>query len=488
MKIMSIENLQPKHLWESFSNVCKIPHPSGHEKALCAYIKKMADELGLEAMIDHVGNLIIKKPATPGMENCKGVILQAHLDMVPEVDSDVIHDFLKDPIQPYVDGEWVKAKGTTLGADNGIGVAAIMAVMQAKNLKHGPLEALLTVSEETALTGAFGLQPGILKGEILLNLDNYMDNLVIGCAGGKNVNVKMQYAKASVPVDSVAIKVNISGLKGGHSAGDIHLPRGNAIKLMTHLLLDANNKYPIAIATFNGGTAHNAIPREAEAVVVVPRAYAQDFLKLANETADYLKNELKNLKTSLKTFAAEVAMPDHVLAAEFQRKLLFALSLCPSGVIGMSADIPGLVETSNNLAVIKFDVDAAVIEIRTFQRGSIEFIRKDVSNLVKMLFDFIGAEVSEGFSFPAWTPNKRSPIVKLVQEIYEKNNGKKPEITATHGGLETGVFLCNYPHLDMVSIGATMQDEHSPSEKVNIKSVAKFWELLTEILANISKI
>lgn len=485
---MGIENLEPRQVWENFSNICKIPHPSKHEAKLCAYLKKTAGDLGLETVVDKVGNLIIRKPATAGMENCRGVILQAHLDMVPQANSDVEHDFTKDPIQPYVDGEYVKAKGTTLGADNGMAIAAIMAVMQAKNLKHGPLEALLTTNEECGLDGASGLESGLLKGDVLLNLDHEEDSAVIGCAGGNYLGAKLKYTKSFIPWDSVAIKVNISGLKGGHSAVDIHLPRGNAIKIMTRLLLAASKKYPLAISSFNSGTAHNAIPREAEAVVVVPRVHEQDFIEMAESSANFIKSKITSIKSKLKIEAVKVPLPDHVLEPAFQRNLLFMLYLCPSGLLGMSVEIPGLVETSNNLGMIKFNEKEAAIDIVTFQRSSVEFIMQDVTNEIETLFSFFGAEITMGFNFSSWSPSLKSPILKLVQDKYHELRDKQLVITGTHGGLECGVIKEKYPHLDIVSIGPDIYGAHSPDERVKIKSVADFWVLLTKVLESINQL
>jgi dipeptidase D len=454
-----LSNLEPKNLWDNFTQICAIPHPSKKEQKLVKFMQEFGNKLGLETIIDEVGNVIIKKPATEGMENHKGVVLQAHLDMVPQKNSDVTHDFEKDPIQAYVDGEWVTAKDTTLGADNGIGVAAIMAILQAKDLGHGPIEALFTVDEEAGMNGAFGFKKGILQGDILLNLDTEVDGeFFIGCAGGVNTNIKLKYSEVPKVKNTIAFKLTLSGLKGGHSGVDIHLGRGNANKIIARLLWETSDKF---------------IPQEQE----------NDFINFVKTFTNTIKDELSTADPGLKITVDKTNGINSVMDKNIQDQLLNAIYVCPNGVLTMSKEIPGLVETSTNLACLK--VANGNVDILTSQRSSLASLKTMAANMVGTAFKLIDAEVEYSSDYPGWKPNPNSIIVKIMQRIYQEKYGEAPKITAIHAGLECGLLGDRYPNLDMISFGPTIMNPHSPDEKVNIASVAKFWDLLVETLKNI---
>jgi dipeptidase D len=481
-------NLQPKQLWQYFAQICQIPHPSKKEQQLTKFMQEFGQGLGLETIVDEAGNIVIRKPATSGMEGHKGVILQAHLDMVPQKNTEVEHDFAKDPIEAYVDGEWVKARGTTLGADNGIGLAAIMTVLQAKNIKHGPIEALFTSDEETAMIGAKALKAGILQGDILLNLDSETDGeFFIGCAGGIDTIAKSTYTKekvgATLAVTLISFKISVTGLKGGHSGGDIHLGRGNANKIMNRLLWGASEKYGLRIANIYGGGLRNAIPRESVAVVTVPPTEENNFMNFIKEFTDIIKNELSTADPELKIEAVKTEQPDSLIDKETQNKLLNAIYACPHGVLEMSKDIPDLVETSANLATV--DIANGNIEIDTSQRSSIASAKQMASNMVSSLFSLIGADIENYGDYPGWQPDPNSSIVSVISKIYQEKYRKAPEIKAIHAGLECGLLKSKYPNLDMISFGPTILGAHSPDEKVNIATVTKFWDILVATLENI---
>jgi dipeptidase D len=484
MSINALSELQPKDFWENFAAICKIPHPSGKEAKLCWFIKNFSENLGLKTLVDEAGNLIVKKPATVGMENCKGVILQAHLDMVPQKNAEVEHDFAIDPIQPYVDGEWVKAKGTTLGADDGFGVASIMAVLQSETLKHGPLEALFTVDEEVGLSGAYALKPGILSGEILLNLDGEAeDELTIGSAGGIFIDGEFVYNKSAVPQNVQTLTIKVNGLKGGHSAVAIDKPIANAIKILGRLLWLSKRKFALNLIAIDGGTAYNAIPREASAVVTLDSEQYEAFKDFAAKHCGFLATnfvELQGLQIEVSTAGSTA---NFIIEPQDQEMLLNVLYACPHGIIGMSKSIPGLIETSTNLAMIKTDENS--FKVSVMSRSAVEFLVDDMINTNTALFNLRGGRVKVSDKFPAWQPIPSLPIVELMTQIYTKKFGQKPKITATHAGLECGVFLLSYPNLQMVSFGPIVEDPHSPNERLNIKSVGKYWEFLTAVLENI---
>lgn len=479
-------SLQPAALWNHFEDICKIPHPSKKEQKLGEFIVNWAKGLGLETKVDEVGNIIIRKPATPGMENRKGIVLQGHIDMVPQKNNDTAHDFEKDPITPWIDGEWVKAKGTTLGADNGIGVAAAMAVLEAKDLVHGQIEALFTIDEETGMTGAFGLKSGLFTGEILMNLDTEEEgDLCVGCAGGTNANIKMKYADEPVPAESQALKVTVKGLKGGHSGVDIHLERANANKLLNRILWYAYNNMGLRLASIDGGSLRNAIPREASAVVTLPKVNLEQFQKFVKEFTATVINEYKNVEESITIVAENVASPANVMDGRATFTLLNAIYATPNGVIRVSQDMKGLVETSTNLAIVKSENHS--ISIQCLLRSSVDSAKEDLERMIAGVYNLAGAESVFDGKYPGWKPNMDSPILKEMLAAYEKQFGNKPHIGAVHAGLECGLLGGVYKNWDMISFGPTICFPHSPDEKVNIPSVKKFWDFLVETLKNAPK-
>lgn len=480
----SIRDLNPKALWNNFADICAIPHPSKKEEKIIAYAKDFGEKLGLKTVVDELGNVIIRKPATPGMENRKMVCLQGHLDMVPQANSSTQHNFETDPIQAYVDGEWVRAKDTTLGADNGIGVAAALSVLQATDLEHGPIEVLLTVDEETGLTGAFGLKPDVLKGDILINMDSEDEGeLYVGCAGGVNTNVKIAYKEETAPADSKAYELNVSGLKGGHSGMDIALGRGNSNKLMNRLLWKAARNYGLRLAAMEGGNLRNAIPRECVATVYVPSAKADEFEAYVNDLDATVRNELKGVDAKVQIKATATNSTAKVMDTASQEKLLNAIHACPHGVIGMSNDMPGLVETSTNLAVV--NVQNGQVEILTSQRSSTDSAKLDLMDRLHAIFEPAGGEIEHSSEYPGWKPNLDSPILATMKEVYQQKYGRVPEVKAIHAGLECGLLGGTYPNMDMISFGPTINNPHSPDEEVNIETVQKFWDFLVETLKNV---
>lgn len=478
-----IFNLEPKAVWKNFHSLTQIPRPSHHEDAIQAFMIKFGKELGLETLRDEVGNIIIRKPATPGMEGRKGIILQTHLDMVPQKNSDKVHDFEKDPIEAYIDGEWVTANGTTLGSDNGMGVAATMAVLESKSMKHGPVEALFTCDEETGMTGAFGLKTGLLKGDILLNLDSEDEGeLYVGCAGGTNANVSFTFSKDPVPQGSVAFKLAITGLKGGHSGLEIILQRGNSNKLMNRFMMHAAQKHGLRLSWIDGGSLRNAIPRESFAIVTLPQANAARFKECQSEYAAMYKKELASVEPDLKFILEPADLPSDVIDLSTQDRLFRSIYACPNGVIRMSDDMKGLVETSTNLASVKIVDDK--IKVQCLLRSSVDSSQEDLGIMIESVFLLAGAEVVLDGRYPGWKPNMDSPILKTMQGVYQKLYGKIPEIKAIHAGLECGLLGGVYPNWDMISFGPTIRYPHSPDEKVNIESVGKFWNYLVSTLEN----
>lgn len=474
-------HLKPELVWNHFEEICKYPRPSKFEGKIAAYIKSVGERNNLETKVDSFGNIVIKKPATPGNENMKTVILQGHIDMVCEKNRGVEHDFDNDPIQPYIDGEWVKAKGTTLGADNGIGVAAALAVLEDKTLKHGPIECLFTVDEETGLTGASNLQPGLLNGTILINIDSEEEgSLYIGCSGGKNTQAFFKYTPEAVPADSVAYEVKVAGLVGGHSGLEIHTGRGNAIKIINRLLINAEKNFGISLAQIEGGNKHNAIPREAFAVVLVPKQKEDAFKAYVAEYNKTVKEENSTVEKTLEVSVEPHSMPAGILPADLQSRLFLALYAIPHGVIKMSADIPELVETSTNLATIKTENNT--ITIVTSQRSSVASEIVDVVDMTASVMRLAGAEISFGDGYPGWKPNVNSEILGIFKSTFKKLYGKDPEVKAIHAGLECGIIGEKYPGLDMISFGPTMFGVHSPDEKLKIDTVPRFYELLQNVL------
>jgi dipeptidase D len=479
-----ILKLKPESLWKNFYELTQIPRPSKKEEKVRAFLKKFGEDLGLETIVDEIGNVIIKKPATEGMENRKGIILQGHMDMVPQKNADKEHDFEKDPIDAYIDGEWVTADGTTLGADNGMGVAAAMAILEATDIEHGPIEALITMDEETGMTGAENLKPGLLDGDILLNLDSEDEGeLYIGCAGGIDTVGEFEYTEEDVPEGSVAYKVSVKGLKGGHSGLDIHLGRGNANKIMNVLLMKAAEKYGVRVADINGGSLRNAIPRESFVTVVVPEAEKENFEAYIKEFETIAKDEFEEADPGLTIIAEPTDLPAKVMDEKTQKSVFDAVAGCPNGVIKMSESVKGVVETSTNLAIVKSD--GKKVEIYSLSRSLVDEDRDKIANEIKSVFEAAGAKARNEGAYPGWKPNPDSVILKEMKEIYNNKFGKVPEVKVIHAGLECGILGATYTNWDMISFGPTIRNPHSPDEKVKIDTVEKFYDFLLETLKHV---
>ncbi len=479
-----LADLKPQSLWHFFEDICNIPHPSKKEEKIISYVKSFGEELQLETIVDHAGNILIRKAATPGYENRKTVVLQSHLDMVPQKNNDTEHDFEKDPIKVFVDQDWVKANGTTLGADNGIGVAAAMAVLKSTDIEHGPIECLFTIDEETGMTGAFALKEGLLKGDILINLDSEDEGeLYIGCAGGIDTTAYFDFTTTSTVGALHAFEIQVKGLKGGHSGLDIHLGRGNANKIMNRILWHAHKEMQLQLAHIEGGSLRNAIPREAAAKVVLPMENKERFERFIEESLIDIKNELKNVEPDLVINIHEIPLPDEVINPEVTSRLLNGIYGCPNGVIRMVDDMPGVVETSTNLAIIKSASNK--IEVSSLQRSSVDSAKTDLCNMIHSVFEMAGAKVEHSGSYPGWKPNASSPILQTMKQVYNEKFGKTPEVKVIHAGLECGILGGVYPNLDMISFGPTIRNPHSPDEKVNIKTVGLFWDFLVATLESI---
>jgi len=476
--------LKPASVFHYFAEICKVPRPSKKEEKIIAYLMNFAAEHGLEAKKDEAGNILIKKPATAGKENLKTVILQSHIDMVCEKNSDSNHDFLNDPIETYIDGEWLKAKGTTLGADNGIGMATQLAVLAANDIEHGPIECLFTVDEETGLTGAFALKEGFMDGDILINLDSEDEGeLFIGCAGGANTTAEFVYEEIEAPQDYFFFQVAIKGLTGGHSGDDISKNRANANKLLNRFLSQLAAKYDLYLCEIDGGNLHNAIPREARALCAVPMKHKEDVRIDMNVYTAEIENEFSVTEPNLRTELGSESPCAKAIDRDTVARLLKSLYAVHHGVYAWSQDMPGLVETSSNLASVK--MVEGKIKIVTSQRSSILSSRKDMSEVVRSAFLLGGADVKTSDGYPGWKPNPASPILKVAIESYKKLFGVEPKVKAIHAGLECGLFLEKYPHLDMFSTGPTLRGVHSPDERMHIPAVDKFWKHLLDVLVNV---
>lgn len=479
-----LDQLQPTRLWYYFQEICKIPRPSKKEEKIAAFIVAFGGKLGLETIVDEIGNILIRKPATAGMENRKSVVLQSHIDMVCEKNSDTYHDFETDPIQPYVDGEWVKARGTTLGADDGIGIAAQLALLESKDIAHGPIECLFTIDEETGLTGAFGLKPDLLRSQILLNLDSEDEGeIFIGCAGGKDTVITLNYSRVPVGTNMVGYNVKVSGLKGGHSGDDINKGLGNANKILNRLLWEANRRFELRLSKFDGGNLRNAIAREAMALVTIPKRFAADFELFAREYNEIVRKELKVTEPGLSVQTKAADLPDYLIDVATQERLMNALYACPHGVIAMSADIPNFVETSTNLASVK--THDTKIEITTSQRSSVESAKDDIGNMVVAVFNLAGGKAVHSDGYPGWTPNPNSAVLDISRAAYQRLFNTGPKVLAIHAGLECGLIGEKYPEMDMISYGPTIKGAHSPDERLKIDTALKFWDLTIEILKHI---
>nr|WP_024967145.1 beta-Ala-His dipeptidase [Pantoea sp. IMH] len=476
-----LSQLSPQPLWDIFAKVCSIPHPSYHEEELAQYVLSWAKEQGFWTDRDEVGNILIRKPATPGLENLKPVALQAHLDMVPQKNNDTVHDFTKDPIQPWIDGEWVKARGTTLGADNGIGLSSALAVLADSRVEHGPLEVLLTMTEETGMVGAFGLQPGWLQADILINTDSEEEGEVyMGCAGGIDFTATLPVSREAVPAGYEHIQLILKGLKGGHSGCDIHVGLGNANKLLARFLFAHAKSLDLRLVDFTGGTLRNAIPREAIATLAVPADKLDQLKSLALSYLETLQNELSQKEKNLNLVVENVAAGDRALTAASRDAFIALLNSTPNGVIRNSDVMKGVVETSLNVGVVKLKEEEAVIN--SLVRSLIDSGKEYVVEMLTALSDLAGARSLAKGSYPGWQPDASSPVMALVGETYKSLFGKTPNIQVIHAGLECGLFKKPYPDMDMVSIGPTITGPHSPDEQVHIESVGLYWQLLTAVL------
>ncbi len=486
---MTIENLNPTRVWKNFYSLTQIPRPSKHEAKVSAFMEKFGKDLGLETYKDKVGNVMIRKPATPGMENRKGIVLQAHLDMVPQKNNDVVHDFEKDPIKPRIvkeaDGDWVYATGTTLGADDGLGVAAAMAILESKDLKHGPIEALFTIDEETGMTGAFALAPNWFKGDILLNLDSETEGeLYVGCAGGLDATVSLKYKEEDLENGYKVFQVSVKGLRGGHSGMDIHEGRANANKIMTRVLIPFLRDLKAKLASVEGGNLRNAIPRESFAIVAIPEAKVAAAETILAKVLAEVKNEYGPIDPAIEIFMTP-AKTKKVMAGNVALKAMKAIAACPNGVDRMSLEVDGLVEASNNLAIVKSE--NGVISVKTLLRSSIDSTKMALAEQLRACFELAGAKVTLTGGYSGWQPNMASPILKTMKEVYKKLYKKEPAVMAIHAGLECGILGGKYPNWDMVSCGPTLKSPHSPDERAFVPSVEKWWNFLVAVLENAPK-
>lgn len=480
-----LNNLKPTLIWKYFNEICKVPRPSRHEEKMIGFLHSFASRHQLELKKDEAGNVVIKKPGSKGMEKSEIIILQSHMDMVCEKNEGVTHDFLTDPIVPIIENGWVRAQNTTLGADCGIGMAATLAILASHELNHPPIEALFTVDEETGLTGAQAIQPGFLEGKTLINLDSEDEGeLFIGCAGGIDTRATFRFTPELAPANGVAFKISISGLLGGHSGDDIEKGRGNSIKILNRFLYQLIKSCEFRLTNLQGGNLRNAIPREASAIIVIPGDKKEHLAIELNHFRVELENELLNREPRFKISLESFDMPVEVMDASSQEKLINAIYAMPHGVHSMSFRMPGMVESSTNLASIKF-LPESVIEIVTSQRSDLESGKQDVHQMVDAVFQLLGAKVTRGEGYCGWTPNPSSHILEVSRHCYEALFGVKPVVRSIHAGLECGLFLEKFPGLDMISFGPTLKGVHSPDEKIEIASVEKFWNYLTFLLSKL---
>lgn len=480
-KKMEYSQLEPKVIWKNFEALNSVPRPSKKEEKVIKFIKEFGENLGLPTTVDEVGNVIITKPATPGMENRTPIVMQSHLDMVCQKNNDVDFDFETQGIQMYVDGDWVRAKGTTLGADNGLGVATIMSILESNDIPHPELEALFTIDEETGMTGALALKPGQLKGEILLNLDTEEDDEIdIGCAGGVDVTASAKFDVEDVQGET--FKIEIKGLQGGHSGMDIHKGLGNSNKLLGRFLF-LGLDHQIQLSLIDGGSLRNAIPREAKAIVSVDNS--EDFLSKFEQLKSEILEEFASLEKDLVINIEKTDSSEQTVSIENSKKIIFAINVAHNGVFRMSPDVEGLVEASNNVA--RVELKNGEIKILNLTRSSVESTKWEVANQLKASFESNGLKTEFGGSYPGWKPKPEAEIIKVMTELYENNFGEKPLVVACHAGLECGIIGANYPNMEMVSFGPTIKGAHSPDERANIQSVQKFWKYTQEILKNIPK-
>ena len=482
-----MKNLEPKGLWESFYSLTQIPRPSGHCKEVAAFLVNYGKSLGLETLQDEIGNVLIRKPASAGMEGHPGVILQGHMDMVPQKNSDKVFDFEKDAIQTYIEdnGEWVTANGTTLGADNGIGVATAMAILADKNAVHPPLEAFFTVDEETGMYGANDLKAGWLKGKYLLNLDSETEGeLYVGCAGGIDTNATFRYQEVETEKGDIALKVTLKGCKGGHSGCDIHLQRANAIKLLFRFLKDAVANFEARLACVEGGSLRNAIPREATAVITIPAESYQDLQDLVDRYEDLYLKEYEGVDDGISFTMEEVECPKKEIPEDVQDYLIHAITLCPHGVYRVLPEARDIVETSNNVSMIKTFIgeEESKVEVQCLTRSSVESRKEELASIIQSAFSLAGAEVEFSGAYPGWKPNLKSTLLKTMKETYIREFGSEPRVVIIHAGLECGIIGAKYEGMEMISFGPTIEHPHSPDERVNIATVQKFYQLVKAAL------
>ncbi len=479
-----VRALEPKALWNKFADLNAVPRPSKKEERVIQFMKDFGANLGLEVIEDEVGNVIIKKPATSGMENRKTIVMQSHLDMVHQKNNDTDFDFDTQGIEMKIEGDWVKANGTTLGADNGLGVATIMAILESTAIVHPAIEALFTIDEETGMTGAMGLKGGLLTGEILLNLDTEEDDEIgVGCAGGVDVTATRTYKQEETPEFKKGYTITVKGLQGGHSGMEIITGLGNANKIMNRLLFDGFENFGLRISEINGGSLRNAIPRESTAIVAIDAVHEAAFLSEMNALAETIKIENKTLEPDFTVVIEASETPEFIMDLGIQEGITRALYSALNGVYRMSADIPGLVETSNNIA--RVIIKDGAIKIGCLTRSSVESAKLDLANVLRATFELTGCEVELSGDYPGWTPNMDSSILKVLSSLYEKLNGEKAHVAACHAGLECGILGQNYPDMEMISFGPTIKGAHSPDERASISSAKKYWNFVLEILKEI---
>jgi len=480
----NIRNFDPPILWQFFDDICKVPRPSKKEDQIIQFLKNFGEQYELETLEDEIGNILIRKNATKGYEERPSVVLQSHMDMVCEKNSNIDFDFEKDAIIPVIDGEWVKAKGTTLGADDGIGVAAQLAILASNDIEHGPIECLFTTDEETGLTGAFGLKPDFVKSEILLNLDSEDEGeLYIGCAGGIDTMIEIEYETEQLNEEYLFFNITVNGLNGGHSGDDIQKGLGNAVKLLNRILWEAANRMSLRLASFTAGNLRNAIAREGFAHIALPKSQVKEFKQFFEKLSSEIKAEYALTETNLNISYESTEERSKVIMIEYQNAILNSLYACPHGVIAWSQSIANFVETSTNLASINMKDSTAYIT--TSQRSSVESAKTDIANMVAATFRSVGAYIEHGDGYPGWTPNPKSKVLEQTEQSYERLFGNKPKVLAIHAGLECGLIGETYPKMDMISFGPTIKGAHSPAERIKIDTVKMFWDLTLDVLKNI---
>ncbi len=480
----NIRQLQPQQLWNKFADLNAVPRGSKKEERVITFMKAFGENLGLETFEDEVGNVIIKKPATVGMENRTTIVMQSHLDMVHQKNGGTDFDFDTQGIEMIVDGDWVRANGTTLGADNGLGVATIMAILESTEIPHPAIEALFTIDEETGMTGAMGLKGGLLSGGILLNLDTEEDDEIgVGCAGGIDVTARREYDEEDTPESKIGYQIFVKGLQGGHSGMQIHEGLGNANKIMNRLMFDGFENFGLRISEIDGGGLRNAIPRESTAIVAIDAVHEDVFLLEIALLSNTIKKELKTMEPNLEIGVSKIDTPKHIMNLGVQEGVTRALYAALNGVYRMSADMPELVETSNNIARVV--IKGGQIKIACLTRSSVESAKMDLANTLRATFELTGCEVEFSGDYPGWTPNMDSPILKVMEKLYEELNGEKPHVAACHAGLECGILGTNYPDMDMISFGPNIKGAHSPDERAQISSAKKYWNFVLEILKHI---